>query len=177
LYNLYGLCETTIDATHHACARDGDERPAPIGRPIGNARAYVLDAAGEPVPPGAPGELYIGGAVLARGYLGRPGLTAERFLPDPFAPAPGARMYRTGDRARWRPDGALEFLGRRDHQVKLRGARVELGEVEALVRSHPGVREAAVVLWPADLADDPRRLLALLEAAESLGDAELPAHA
>ncbi len=144
LYNLYGPTEAAVDSTWWTCRPD-DPRPAvPIGRPIANTRAYVLDTRLRPVPPGVPGELYVGGAGLARGYLNNPALTAERFLPDPFAATPGARLYRTGDRCRWMADGALEFLGRLDQQVKLRGFRVELGEVEATLMSHPGVREAAV---------------------------------
>ncbi len=145
LVNMYGPTETTIYATRHACPPVADGAP-PIGRPVENARAYVLDPRGGPLPAGVPGELYVGGAGVARGYLGRPGLTAERFLPDPFAPEPGARAYRTGDRARWLPSGGLEFLGRVDQQVKLRGLRIEPGEVEAVLLAHPGVRSAAVTV-------------------------------
>lgn len=157
LYNLYGPTEASVDATWWACRRDERRPTIPIGRPVANGRAYVLDAALRPVPPGVPGELFIGGAGLARGYLNDPVQTAERFIPDPFSANPSARLYRTGDRCRWMTDGALEFLGRLDHQVKVRGFRVELGEVEAALLSYPALREAAVT---AQAGGSERRLVA-----------------
>ncbi|HEX6630520.1 MAG TPA: beta-ketoacyl synthase N-terminal-like domain-containing protein, partial [Gemmatimonadaceae bacterium] len=141
VYDLYGPSEDTTYSTW-ALRRAGG--PATIGRPIANTRAYVLGAGMRPEPPGVAGELYLGGRGLARGYLGRPALTAGRFVPDPFSGTPGARLYRTGDRVRWRADGTLEYLGRLDHQVKVRGFRVEPGEVEAALRRHAGVRDCVV---------------------------------
>ncbi|HEX8319613.1 MAG TPA: condensation domain-containing protein, partial [Longimicrobium sp.] len=143
---MYGPTETTIWSTSGAVGGDASSAAqVPIGRPVANTRVYVLDAAGEPVPVGVAGELYIGGAGVVRGYLGRPEQTAERFVADPFGSEPGARLYRTGDLARWRLDGTMEFLGRTDFQVKVRGFRIELGEIEARLAEHPGVREAAVM--------------------------------
>ncbi|HVH13182.1 MAG TPA: amino acid adenylation domain-containing protein, partial [Longimicrobium sp.] len=152
VYDLYGPSEDTTFSTY-ALRRPGG--PETIGRPIANTQAHVLDAALRPVPAGLAGELCLGGAGVARGYLGRPGATAERFVPDPFSTKPGARMYRTGDRARWREDGTLEYLGRLDHQVKIRGFRIETGEIEAVLRRHPGVRECVVAV-PHDSPGDPR---------------------
>ena len=144
--NLYGPTETTVwaSAIELSAADVADGAAPPIGRPLLNTRAYVLDVQRQPVPTGSVGELYIGGACVAQGYLNRDELSAERFLDDPFAP--GARMYRTGDLARWREDGVIEYLGRADQQVKIRGQRVELGEIETLLCAAPGVAEAAVAL-------------------------------
>ena len=146
LLSAYGPTETTTFATTYTIESLPDETASiPIGRPISNTRVYLLDSCGEPVPLGAPGELYIGGDGVAGGYLNRPELTAEKFLVDPFAGDPSARMYRTGDLARYLPDGNLAFIGRNDNQVKIRGFRIELGEIEGRLTEHPAVREAAVL--------------------------------
>lgn len=146
LYNMYGPTEASIDTTYWPCPRNDNRQVVPIGRPLDNRQVYVLDAGFQPVPVGAPGELYIGGAGLARGYLNRPELTAEKFVPHPFRTKSGARLYRTGDLVRYAPDGNIEFLGRMDHQIKVRGFRVELGEVEEVLVSHPQVAECIVVV-------------------------------
>jgi amino acid adenylation domain-containing protein/non-ribosomal peptide synthase protein (TIGR01720 family) len=144
LANQYGPTEASIDVTWWRCSREDRQGTVPIGHPIANTRIHLLDTGGRPAAIGVPGELWIGGHGLARGYLGRPERTAERFLPDPFSREPGARLYRTGDLGRYRADGCIDFLGRVDHQVKIRGHRVEPGEVEAVLGRHPAVREAAV---------------------------------
>ncbi|WP_285564920.1 AMP-binding protein, partial [Actinomadura rubrobrunea] len=150
--NAYGPTEATVCATVSE-PLSGAITP-PIGRPIRNTRVYILDERLRHVPPGVPGELYIAGAGLARGYLHRPALTAERFIADPYGP-PGTRMYRTGDLARRRTDGTLEFIGRVDNQVKIRGHRIELGEIEAALTDHPHIRHAAATIHH-DTDDHPR---------------------
>ncbi|HKP77432.1 MAG TPA: amino acid adenylation domain-containing protein, partial [Longimicrobiaceae bacterium] len=165
VYDLYGPSEDTTYSTFALRAPGG---PETIGRTIANSRAYVLGPGMQPLPVGVAGELYLGGMGLARGYLGRPSLTAERFVPDPFSAEPGARLYRTGDRIRWKSDGTLEYWGRLDNQVKVRGYRIELGEVESALRRHPGVRECVVVVR--EDAPGDRRLVAYLA-----GDADADA--
>lgn len=146
LYNEYGPTEASIDVAVWKCRLDYQRGIIPIGRPIANVRLYILDGKRNPVPIGVPGELYIGGVAVARGYLNRPELNAERFLPDPFSGVAGDTIYRTGDRSRWLPDGNIQFLGRRDGQVKIHGGRLEVGEVEAAISRHPAVAHVAVVV-------------------------------
>ena len=157
LHNQYGPTETHVVSQFSLDCNEAESWPdaPPIGRPIANARLYVLDEHLNPVPVGVAGELYIAGACLARGYLNRPDLTAERFLPDPFSDEPGARMYRSGDLAKFQADGNVQYLGRIDQQVKLRGFRIELGEIDSLLHQQPGVQEAAVLLRE-DVAGDKR---------------------
>src|ERR1700733_9402632 len=171
LHNLYGPTEATVDVTAWTCPSGVPQQSnPPIGRPIANTQIYILDDSREPVAIGAVGELYIGGVQVARGYLNRAELTAERFLPDPFTSSQGGRMYRTGDLARWLEDGNIEYLGRNDFQVKIRGFRIELGEIEARLAEHPGVREA-VVIAREDTPGD-QRLVAYYTLAGT-GDSEL----
>ncbi|MDQ0791667.1 non-ribosomal peptide synthetase [Streptomyces sp. B1I3] len=173
--NGYGPTEGTVTVIAEECGPGAYEGSPPIGRPMGNMRAYVLDRRQQLLPTGIPGELWIGGAGLARGYLGRPELTEERFLADPFVPDENARIYRTGDLVRLLPDGRLDFLGRVDDQVKLRGFRIELGEVEAVLTEHPGIFAAAVLLRQ-DNPGHPRLVGYAVPADEALTAAELRAH-
>ena len=176
LHNLYGPTEAAVDVSWWQAGPDDGSRPVPIGFPVWNTRLYVLDARMRPLPPGVAGDLYLGGVQLARGYLGREDLTAERFIDDPHRP--GERLYATGDLARWRPDGAVEFLGRSDHQVKLRGLRIELGEIETAMASLEGVRRAEVLVREDRPGD--RRLVAYVQAdggaASAFDPAALRAH-
>jgi acyl-coenzyme A synthetase/AMP-(fatty) acid ligase len=161
LVNTYGPTETTVAVTMCDLRADDHElklNTVPIGRPLANVTAYLLDGSLNPVPIGAPGELYIGGPGVARGYVNRPELTTEKFIPDPFRGNRGARLYKTGDLVRYRPDGNIEFLGRVDNQIKIRGFRVELEEIELALRSQPGVSDCVVVLHEEN--DGDKRLLA-----------------
>jgi len=168
LINNYGPTESAVVALSGPVP--GGRGTPPLGRPVANLRVHLLDAELRPVPIGVPGKLCVAGAGLARGYLGRPALSAEKFVPEPCPPVPGERLYRTGDLARHLPDGEIEFLGRRDHQVKVRGFRIELGEVEAVLGRHPGVGQA-VVTAPEDPAGE-RRLVAYWVACD--GEAPAP---
>lgn len=165
LHNLYGPTECAIDVSHWHCRPGMSRSTVPIGRPVANVQLYVLDDCLQPVPVGVVGELHVGGVQVGRGYLNRPDLTAERFIPDPFGGQSGARLYKTGDRARWRPDGTIDFLGRLDQQIKIRGFRIELGEVESVLASHPEVRETLVVTR-SDPGDGDQRLIAYIVAQE-----------
>ncbi len=164
IYNLYGPSEDTTYSTWFLATRDDPLEPA-IGRPLSNTQAYILDAQMQPVPLGLTGELYLGGEGLSRGYLNRPALTAERYVPDPFGRVPGGRLYRTGDLVRYRPDGQIEFLGRIDHQVKIRGFRIELGEIESRLLEHPNVASVVVGAWDSPTGE--KRLVAYFTAREA----------
>ncbi|HEY4383750.1 MAG TPA: amino acid adenylation domain-containing protein, partial [Ktedonobacteraceae bacterium] len=178
LSNLYGPTEATIHVTYLPCEPDEQgQEIVPIGRPITNTRLYVLDTYQELVPVGVTGELYIGGIGLARGYHLRPDLTAERFVPHPWSQEPGQRLYRTGDLVRYRADGMLEFQGRIDQQVKLRGFRIELGEIEAVLRTHPAVQEAVVLLHKEQERRDYLLAYVVLSQQEPVSASELRAHA
>ncbi|RAO07936.1 non-ribosomal peptide synthetase [Micromonospora noduli] len=171
LIDTYGLTEAAIDNAHFVGEHAGDDPDSvvPIGRPIGNNRLYILDRSMQPVPVGVIGELYIGGTGVGRGYLGRPRLTADRFLPDPFGGQPGSRLYRTGDLTRFRSDGTIEILGRADQQVKIRGFRIELGEIEEALRRHPAVRDA--ILLVRDKSPGDRHLVAYIAVGPAPSDA------
>jgi phthiocerol/phenolphthiocerol synthesis type-I polyketide synthase C len=169
LVNEYGPTECTVWCAAHRCRRD-DDLAVPIGRPIPGGRIHILDARGEPAPIGLPGEIFVGGPGVTAGYLGAPALTAARFVPDRFSTTPGNRLYRTGDRGAWRPDGSIDFLGRMDDQIKLRGYRIEPGEIEALLAADAAVREAVVVRR--DTAAGPR-LAAYVAADGALDEAAL----
>jgi amino acid adenylation domain-containing protein len=173
LDNLYGPTEAAVDVTFHECEPDSQLRTVPIGRPIANTQLYLLDGNLRPVPVGVSGHLHIGGRSLARGYLRRPELTAEKFIPNPFSVVEGGRLYRTGDLARYLPDGEIEYLGRNDEQVKLRGFRIELGEIEAVLRTHDGVSESVVVVR--EMGEGRGQQLVgyvVMESAEQRGSAE-----
>jgi amino acid adenylation domain-containing protein len=172
LHNLYGPTEAAVDVTFWKCQRGVPGRVVPIGRPIANTQMYVLDRAMQPVPIGVAGELHIGGVQLARGYLARPELTAEKFVPNPFG---DGRLYKTGDLARYRSDGAIEFLGRIDHQVKLRGFRIELGEIEGVIKKHCAVRECVALVREEGIEAN-KRLVAYVVAGDLSPD-ELRQHA
>jgi len=145
LHNLYGPTEAAVDVTYWPCRRDSEMLSVPIGRPVANTQIYILDKRMQPVPVSVPGELHIGGIQVARGYVNRPDLTAEKFIADPFSPDPEARLYKTGDLCKFLPDGAIDYLGRLDFQVKIRGLRIEIGEIESVLGRHPAIREVVVV--------------------------------
>ncbi len=145
LHNLYGPAEAAVDVTYWRCRRDGEPKVVPIGRPVANTQVYILDERMQPLPVSVPGELHIGGVQVARGYLNRPELTAEKFVPDPFSGHSGARLYKTGDICRFLADGSIEYLGRNDFQVKIRGQRIETGEIEAVLAQHPAVRQSLIM--------------------------------
>jgi amino acid adenylation domain-containing protein len=160
LFNLYGPTETAVEVTYWECDRHSSLATVPIGRPVGNTQVYVLDRALQPVPIGVPGELYLGGVQVGRGYWNRPELTAEKFVPDLFSRNPQSRLYKTGDLCRWLPNGTVDYLGRLDFQVKLHGLRIELGEIEAALNRHESVRQSVVI---AHEANGDKSLVAYIE--------------
>jgi acyl-coenzyme A synthetase/AMP-(fatty) acid ligase len=177
LLNLYGSSEVAADTTYYDTRNCQSLTCVPIGRPIANTHIYLLDRHMQLVPIGVPAELYVGGDGLARGYFNRPELTAEKFVPNPFSSAPGALLYKTGDWARYLPDGNIEYLGRLDHQVKIRGKRIELGEIEAVLIQHPAVRQA-VVMVREDIPGDKRLgAFVILHQDQIATDGELQNHA
>ncbi len=176
LHNLYGPTEAAVDVTYWECRRDGHLKTVPIGRPVANTKIYILDSQMHPTPVGVPGELHIGGVQVARGYVNRPDLTAEKFVPDPFSDDPGARLYKTGDLARYLPDGDIEYLGRLDHQIKIRGLRIELAEIESVLIQHPAAREAAVVAREDTPGDQRLVAYVVLKPASPLSSTELRDH-
>jgi amino acid adenylation domain-containing protein len=173
LVNMYGITETTVHVTYHRISEQEvqEARGSLIGKPIGDLQCYILDEWQEPTPVGVSGEIYVGGAGLARGYLGNPGLTAERFVPNPYSEEPGARLYKTGDLARHMTDGDLEYAGRIDQQVKLRGFRIELGEIESVLKQHASVKEAILVMQETE-----QRLVAYVQLLETTAVGELRAY-
>jgi amino acid adenylation domain-containing protein len=179
LHNLYGPTEAAVDVTFWACDRTSTRRTVPIGYPVANTQIYILDPYLNPVPIGVPGELHIGGVQLARGYLNRADLTAERFIPNPLSSSQGERLYKTGDLARYMVDGSLEFLGRLDYQVKVRGFRIELGEVEATLQQHPNVQDAVVLYRDSEHSPDTKQFVAyvMLQSQEQNDTAQQPAGA
>ena len=172
MHNLYGPTEAAIDVTYWACPRKSKAGIVPIGRPVANTHIYIVDKTGNPTPIGVPGELWIGGIQVARGYVNRPELTVERFIPDPFVADSAARVYKTGDLVRYRDNGVIEFLGRIDHQVKLRGFRIELGEIEASLDALPEI-EQSLVLLREDAPGD-KRLVAYISGADNIAP-DIPA--
>ena len=164
LINLYGPTEAAVQSVVWPCESDDHRGIVPIGRPVANTQAYILDVHQQPTPVGVAGELHIGGVQVGAGYLNRPELTTEKFIPNPFGPG---RLYKTGDLARWLQDGNIEYLGRIDHQVKIRGFRIELGEIEAVLGSHPAV-QTCVVVAREDAPGDKRLVAYLVEAAPGL---------
>lgn len=174
LLNLYGSSEVSADVTFYELPRTGSGQPVLIGKPIANTRIYILDSRRMPVPVGVPGEIHVGGAMVTKGYINKPELTAERFIPDPFLGEEGALLFRTGDLGCYQHDGAILYLGRADHQIKLRGYRIEPGEIEAAILAHPDVLETVVL--PDQTEEDRLQLVAYVVPAHSLDMKDLRLH-